>query len=436
MVYFCEKCKTTHQESELCPQIKKQLKANPALLSGAVDFTNIAGQYHLVTSQSLDAVAQKVNSVIGTNASFEGTLQFARDIQVFNRLNTEAFVKAGVFNSPDAAKVYLESATKGQIDSLSRKIVGSGQEVDWLRCKQGEIRSVIEKSALFNKNAKGVDGEILSRFNGKEITRVTIKGASTKSGIKTGTDGIIKALKNGSLNPDETVFATEGSKERLLHDLDRHIARAKELGDEKTAELLKQAKDGLKIIEHGTIDEIENAKVRLLEKIGDGKADTAVTGGGAIGKAAQGAVIGAVIGLSVSCMTNYIRFKNNELSIDEAFVNIGEDTTKSSLIGGNMGVITCFLPGGVVGVVAGFAVGVYLNAALINIFDEIFGKGAYREILIASGCIMGTAVNLDEAMRLFGDNIKTMESSGQRIEEKQSQAAEILAAIQYKQGVL
>ena len=51
----------------------------------------------------LDTVVQGVNRLVGSNLTYEGTHQIARDIQVFNRLNTEAYCKAGVFSSPETA---------------------------------------------------------------------------------------------------------------------------------------------------------------------------------------------------------------------------------------------------------------------------------------------------------------------------------------------
>jgi hypothetical protein len=436
MVYFCDRCKKIHNENDLCPHIKNEIKANPYILSEAANFASVAGQYHLVTSQSLDVVAQKVNGVIGSNLSFEGAHQFTRDIQVFNRLNVEPFSKCGAFNSPETAKTYLENATKGQLTNLRAKIVGSGQEVDWLRVKQGEIRSVVEKSTLLTKNAPGVDGDIVNRFTGEQITRVTVKGASTQGGLKTGTDGIIKALKTGTLAPDETAFVTEGMKDRLLHDLDRSISHYTEIGDTKTAEILTKAKDNMKIIERGSVEGTHDARERILEKISEGKANTTVTANEALHKAAQGAVIGAAIGLTISSLTNFIRYRKGNLSIQEAFTNIGEDTTKSTLIGGSMGVITLFLPGGAVGFVGGFAIGIYLNSALTNILDEVFGKGAYFEILTAGGYIMGTSMNLSDAMKAFGEDREVVRGSFERIEKSQHRVASDIKKTNKKLEVL
>ena len=436
MVYFCEKCKKTHNEDELCPHIKSEIKANPRLLGEAANFANVAGQYHLVTSQSLDVVAQKVNGVIGSNLSLEGTHQFARDIQVFNRLNVEGYPRLGAFNSPETAKAYLENATKGQLGTLKNKIVGSGQEVDWLRGKQGEIQSVVEKSKLLTGNAAGVDGDVVNRFTGKEITRVTVKAASTQGGLKTGTDGIIEALKKGTVKPNETAFVTEGMKDRLLHDLDRNIEYAKTIGDDKTVSILTEAKDNLKIVEHGTVADTAGAKERVLEKIADGKANTTVTANEALKKAAQGAVIGAAIGLTITSLTNYIRYRRGDLTAQEAFTNIGEDTTKSALIGGAMGTITLFIPSGVAGFVAGFAIGMYLNKALTNVLDEIFGKGAYLEILTAGGYIMGTSMNLSAAMKEFAEDRKVVRESFERIEVAYQHIASELDKVNKKLEVL
>lgn len=421
MVYFCEDCVKVHEDGELCPNIKRQLKENPSILAEASNFVNIAGQNHLIASQSLDIVAQKVNSVLGSNLSFEGGHQFARDLQVFKRLNEEAFCRAEYFRTPELAKFYLENATKDQHNNLMRKIVGSAQEVDWLRGKQSEIRSLIEKSTMLNGNAAGVDGEIVSRLSGKEITRVTVKAASTKSGINQASQGIVKALKKGTLLPNETVYATEGTKARLLDKLAKEIAHANSIGDTETANTLTEAVNNLKIIEHGTVEGAAESAERLVQKIGDGKAFTYVPMEDALKKATQGAVIGAAVGLTISGITNYIQYKNGKITFNEAFANIGEDTAKSTIMGGAMGAITIFLPAGGIGIVASLFIGIYLNASLTNMLDEIFGKGAYREILIASGCVMGTSMNLLQAMQAFAEDRKAIKVATQRINEAQLQ---------------
>lgn len=223
MVWYCKKCKRLHADNELCPYIGQQLRTNPELLVDAANFTTVAGQYGLVTSNVLDVGAQQVNRIIGTNLTYEGTQQFARDIQVFKRLNEEAFVRKGVFSSSEAAQRYLNNATAGQMKTIVGKVNGSGQEVAWLREQQSKISNLWQKSELLNKNAVGVDGVVYNRFTGKEITRVTIKATQSQSGLNTNVQQVVEAVKLNRLAPNETVFGVQGTGEALLKKLDKEI---------------------------------------------------------------------------------------------------------------------------------------------------------------------------------------------------------------------
>ena len=67
MDWYCEKCKSFHRDEEICPQIRIQLKNHPEWLSDAANFTIVAGEECLVTTQALDKVAQEINAMIGSN---------------------------------------------------------------------------------------------------------------------------------------------------------------------------------------------------------------------------------------------------------------------------------------------------------------------------------------------------------------------------------
>ena len=133
MGYYCEKCGLLHIETELCPYLLEQIRNDPSLLSQAATFTNVAAQYRLVTSQDFQMLTDTINKITGTNIRFEGTHQYIRDIQVFKRLNEEAFTRIGIFRSPSTAQNYLNNASPNQLKNLSGKLAGYGQEVDWLR---------------------------------------------------------------------------------------------------------------------------------------------------------------------------------------------------------------------------------------------------------------------------------------------------------------
>ncbi|MEJ7304559.1 hypothetical protein WL900_15425, partial [Staphylococcus caprae] len=78
------------------------------LISEAINFTNLATQHQLISTQALDGVAKSINKIANTNLTFEGSKQCARDIQVFQQLNVDAFKNTGVFNDPKMGQKYLQ----------------------------------------------------------------------------------------------------------------------------------------------------------------------------------------------------------------------------------------------------------------------------------------------------------------------------------------
>lgn len=406
MSYYCELCKILHSETQLCPHYSKIIKQDPTLLSQAATFTNIAAQYKLVSSQSLQSVAESVNWLVGSNLHYEGTKQFARDIHVFKRLNEEAYVRLGVFNNSAAAQNYINNATSSQLKNVSAKLAGSGQEVDWLRYKQGELKSLFQKSILLNKNAVGVDGETVSRFTGSTISRTTVKAAQTQGGLNTNVQGVIKAIKNGSLSPNDIVFGVDGTHKSLLDKISKEISYARSIGDNEAIKKLTSAQQKLTTTEFSNTSNVSDSVERLKSKIAKGQASNAVSIEQTLGKMAQGAIVGAGIGLTISSITSYLRYKNGELTVEQAFNEVGEDTLKSTIIGAGMAGLTLFLPGGAIGFISGFAIGVYVNSILTNVLDEIFGKGVYIKILTSSGHIMGVSKNLLDVIDDIAHNEK------------------------------
>lgn len=390
MTWYCENCKQLHSDDVMCPRIQKQLRNHPELLTEAANFTTIAGQYSLISSNALNTVAQGINKVVGTNLAYEGTHQFARDIQVFKRLSEEPFKRAGIFASPERAKLYFENIKElaqtntRVMTSFESKLTGYAQEVDWLRYKQAQLSSIYQKSELLSNNAAGIDGTTINRFTGKTLSRTTIKASkNTMTQNSTAITDVKNAISKGSATEKDIIFSTEGTK--------------------NAAE-----KAGLKnpVIEKNTAEQVRASNARLEEKIMQGNATTSVPMDQLGSKMIQGAVVGAAVGLTISSITNYIRFKNGELTQQEAFSEVSEDTIKSVITGATLSAITLFLPGGAIGFVSGVAIGIYVNATCSNILDEIYGKGSYRAILSSSGYVYGMTCNLASAIDKIETNMK------------------------------
>jgi len=350
MRWYCEKCRKIHEEDELCPNIQNQLKQHPEWLAGIADFTVVAGEQALISSQMLDKAAQGINRIVGKQLSYEGTQRFARDIQVFKRLNEEPFSRSGAFSTPEKAKSYYENVLKaeekfradgkkrpGPLTGFESKLAGYGQEVDWLRMKKGEISSIYQKSRLFDHNKPGVDGETINRFTGKRISRTTIK-ASKNSMTKnsTGIKDVKEAIEKGTATDKDIIFGTKGTE---------HAARNAGLENP--------------VVEKNSAKQIQNSNKRLEQKISDGQAVIALAMQQVGQKMIQGAIVGATVAVTVSTITTYVRYKSGELTIKEAFGFVAEDALKGVLVGAAMGAVTIFLPCGVIGFVAGIAIGVY-----------------------------------------------------------------------------
>ncbi len=404
MNWYCEKCKKLHEENELCPHIKAQLAEHPEWITEAANFTTVAGTERLITTQALDRVAQSVNKLAGTQLSYEGTQQFARDIQVFHRLNAEPYVRNGAFSSPTAAKAYLERALNKPkfFTNLESKLTGYSQEVDWLRMKQEQLSSLFHKSTLLENNAAGVDGITINRFTGETISRTTIK--ASKHAMKpssTGIEDVQRAIENGTATEKDILFGPKGTS-----------VAAQSAGLQNPVE------------EMNTTDQINQSNKRLEQKIMDGQATTSPTAHAVAQKMTQGAVVGAAVAITISSITSYVRYKNGEFTREEAFRTVAEDTTKGTLVGAAMGAVTIFLPAGAVGFIAGMIIGVYINKTCANILDEIYGKGAYGAILNASGYVYGMTFNLatyykkiEESLTTTTQNIRESTAIHKQIED-------------------
>ena len=359
MKWYCEKCATIHDDNELCPKIKLQLKNNKNLLGEAANFITVAGEYNLITSNNMNKILEPISNLLNSNLTYEGTYQLARDIQVFKRLNEESFVRCGTFSSPEAAQEYLQNTN---LQALTSKITGASQEVDWLLSEKGKLSSIFNDSILFNGNAAGVDGQTVNKIT-RNTTRVTVKASinpMTKN--STGVKDIQEALTKNTLKENELVVGPEGMEKSL-----------REAGVNNPVEEINSAKS------------IRNSNERLLKKIKNGEATTSITNKQLLNKIGQGTIIGGAISFSVSSITNYIRYRNGEISREEAFKEISKDTANGILTGGALSGISLFFPPATIGFIMGVTVGIYINKTLSNILDEINGKGIIKRILNING---------------------------------------------------
>lgn len=395
-VKYCERCKNLHGKEELCSDLKNQLQNDPNLISEAMNFTNLAAQHQLISTQALDGVAMSINKIANTGLTFEGSKQCARDIQVFQQLNVDAFKNSGVFNEPKLAQRYVQSGGTSIENNLKRKLTGTAQEVDWLRNRKGSLTRIFEKAKLVGEetaNAPGIDGMVKNRITGKE-SGVSVKNSISNKGLGTNVKDVLKAIDKGTINPDDRIVGTKGTKNSVEKMLNKNIDKVVKEGNQELLEKLKIAKDEMKVQEIGNFEDAKNSTERLTNKVKSGEAYSRINSKMVAKQMRNGGVIGAAVSFSTASISNYLKYKNGEITREKAFSEIGQETCSGAIIGSAMGGLSLFFPPGAIGFAAGIAVGMYVSKTTQNVMNEVFGKGAFEQILHSSGYIYGTTMNL------------------------------------------
>ena len=184
----------------------------------------------------------------------------------------------------------------------------------------------------------------------------------------------------------------------------------------------------MKVEESGTNESVAGSMRRLYDKVASGQADPYVTVEQAGKMMGKGAVIGAAIELSISSVKNFIAYKRGKISAERAFAEIGEDATKGALSGAAAAGIGIMLPTGPIGWVVGMAIMMVVRPTLQNTLDEIFGKGAYREILNASGYVAATAQNTAELLGAVAENAAQYQENRRQIKKNLTKARATIKA--------
>ncbi len=418
---YCERCKEVHETTELCNDLKKQLQNDPSLINEAMNFTNLAAQHQLISTQVLDEVAMSINKIANTSLTFEGSKQCARDIQVFQQLNVDAFKNSGVFNEPKLAQRYVQSGGTSIENNLKRKLTGTAQEVDWLRNRKGSLTRIFEKAKLVGEetaNAPGIDGVVENRFTGLK-KGVSVKNSISNKGLGTNVRDVLKAIDKGTINPDDIIVGTDGTKNSVTKMLEKNIEKATREGNSELLGKLKDARDKLKIKELGNFEKTKESTERLLNKTKNGEAYNSINRKVVTKQMRNGAVIGAAVSFSVASISNYLKYKNGEITREKAFLEIGQETCSGAIIGSAMGGLSLFFPPGAVGFAVGMGVGMYVSKTTQNVMNEIFGKGAFEQILHSSGYIYGTTMNLKNILTEIEKNEKKIEANHENMKKSE-----------------
>ena len=121
------------------------------------------------------------------------------------------------------------------------------------------------------------------------------------------------------------------------------------------------------------------------------------------------ATIGLVYGITKSAVTNFIKYKTGEITKKEMAKYFGKDAVKGALVTCSMAMIA--FPEGAIGVAAAMGVAMYLDATCTNLLDEVFGEGAYEQILHACGYVASTANNIVDMLEVYQQQMQRISAA-------------------------
>lgn len=496
MKRYCEKCRDFHDENDLCPKYKEQLKQHPEWFNEMVQTVVIANatsptvqrygaaiKEHLVAydgidhergtvaSRSLKTVSQSKVNPNYVDKNIKQQAGFSAEIKSTARANAERII-----NGDDSVRttrtddMISQADGKGEIiggtndqlydiaevDQNGVFIEGSGRQLKFV----GNDAESCTKSLLQRDYDKyrehGVALEVPSDFYDEIINDLDSRADTLKAQIdaaeRKGNSELATKhraqLERVEQTKDNLRKSNVSSKEAIEARIHAGLSTAKDIAKYAHSAGLEGAQRGALI--GGGISIIRNA---VLLKNGEIKAEVAVKniaidsakgalGGYVVGaggatlkgvmlKSSSSAVrelsntafpassVGLAYGISKSALTNFIKYKNGELTKEEATKTFSKDAVKGSLITCSLAMV--IFPATAVGTAASVGVAIYLDAVCTNILDEVFGEGLYEQILHASGHITAVAQNAVEQIKEFSSNVQMTEqhikSSDRTLEE-------------------
>jgi hypothetical protein len=289
--------------------------------------------------------------------------QYIRDLEVAKLLG-EKFSRSGIYTNAQNAQNWLNQRLEVNPNNLNlifNRIQGEGGgEVDVIRAINGSLKGLLYKAEYatnnlgnITNNVPGIDAIIKNRFTGKIVEQIQIKSNwSTDSSVLKQT--VSNFLKNENYNEN---IVLSGPKELIKIAKDMNIKNP--------------------TYTFGDINKNKESAERLIKTINKGKFSSNINFSGVAEKVGKGALIGAAVTISVSAISNYIAYRNGQISMNEAFNNIAIDGSKGAIIGGSLAGLALVFPPGVIGI----GIGIVIGTGIRQIIEIAYGKGEYKKIL-------------------------------------------------------
>ena len=483
---YCEQCRDFHEENELCPKYKELLKQHPewfnemmqtmvtatigaptvqrygsAIKEHLVAYSGVDNETGQHLTRSLKSISQQKTNPNYEYQNLKQQAGFAAEVQETARANAERAIngeQSRVVRTDDIGRVNDPLYDLVEIDGagnvidgtgVQMKFVGATPEQCWSKVISPKFQKYVDGNAQIGVPADYYDS--MMDIANKQIETINKQYQSLLSkGDYAKADSVKQRIEHCEKTKGLLQKSRVSSKESVLGVQQPEKYTAKEILKNANQAGLRAAQSGALI--GGGVSIIRNV---IQLKNGDIKAEVAVknividtakgaVGGyviGAGGAALKGvmqnstssavkslsetqfpsATIGLVYGITKSAVTNFIKYKTGEITKKEMAKSFGKDAVKGALVTCSMAIIA--FPEGAIGVAAAMGVAMYLDATCTNLLDEVFGEGAYEQILHACGYVASTANNIVDMLAEYQKQM-------QRISKSNTTARKHLAAAQ------
>ncbi len=442
--WFNEMVQTMATSSVVSPTVQKY---GTAVKQHLVAYSGVDNQTGQQLTRSLKSISQQKSNPNYEKQILRQRAGFAAEVQETARANAERAINGEpgrVARYDDVGQTNHQLYDIIEIDGNGNIIDGTGSQMKfiggnadscWSKVKSSSCSKYVDSNTpikvpkdWYDDMIKCADNEIKALENQRQS--LLSKGETTKAeSIKQHIEYCEKTkglLQKSKVTSKESIEAVKNPEKYT----------AKEIAKNANQAGIDAAYKGALI--GGGISIIRNV-VKL--KNGDIKADVAIknivvdtaqgaaggyivgAGGAALSGAMQnssskaiqaltetqfpGAAVGLVYGITKSTLTNFMRYKNGEISKSQFGKAVTKDAVKGGLVTCSMAMIA--FPPSAVGIAAGIGVAMYLDAVCTNMLEEVFGEGLYGQILKASGHITATAQNAVELLEDLKNNAKAIE---------------------------
>ncbi|MGC8576294.1 MAG: hypothetical protein ACP5L3_07235 [Caldisericum sp.] len=299
---------------------------------------------------------QSVGTVASGTKIFHDGVQYVDDASFWKWMRETVIKRDGLFDSAEAIRKFVTNKPKGS----EILIQGRGMEWDWVRDFNDNPLNIGKsaKLATIADDRNGVDAFVRKLFGRTE--KVQMKTALSDTG----------AQVNLSKYPDETKIV-----------VNEKIAKWRE----NHPEILAEREDTRVVEQVYTDKQLEEATKKRMEQAKSDEAIPGVTIQGAIKQIGEGAIIGAVIYVGISALTNYSQYKSGIISGNEYANRLIKDSAKGALSGGSFAAINIPIQIAAktlgVGMPVTIPVMIILRYRLKKIVDPLFAEGEYKAVL-------------------------------------------------------